>query len=261
MRILSIGGGEIGRPKTEIETESIDRENIRLTGKRHPKLLLLPTASGDDIRYYDVVKNYYGTRLGCKTDVLYLINERPTLKEIRNKILNSDIIYVGGGNTLKMLKVWRKYGIDKVLEEAVNKGIILSGVSAGAICWFKYGNSDSFKFKAQGKSEEKPLVKLKGLDFIPLMACPHYDFEKDRKPSLFKMIQKYGGMALALDNCSAIDIINENNSYDIKDMKYRILTSSKTANAYRVYKFNGKVIEEALPKDGKFRSLDELLKR
>ena len=241
MKIIAIGGGEIGKPGTKIETRKIDEESIRLTGKKHPKLLFIPTASSDSESYYQTVQNYFGKILGCKTDVLYL-TQKPTNQEIREKILNTDIIYVGGGNTLKMLKIWRRLGVDKVLEEAAEKDVVLSGVSAGAICWFKYGNSDS-----KGKSN---LIKVRGLEFIDLMACPHYDVEKSRRPSLRKMIKYNGGLALALENCSALEVIG-----DI----YRVLTSSKDARIYRVYRLYGKVVEEELPIDGKFRPL-ELLK-
>ena len=247
MKIVAIGGGEIGRPGTKIETKSIDKEIINLTGKKHPKLLFLPTASGDSKSYYDVVKDYFGNKLGCKTDVLYLLNENYTKKEIEQKVFGTDIVYVGGGNTLRMLKQWRRYELDSILEKAASKGIVLSGISAGAICWFKYGNSDSLKFS----DKRNPLIKLQGLDFVPLMACPHYDGEKSRKPSLRRMIKERGGISIALENCSAIEVV---------EGKYRILTSSKNANAYLVYRSEGIIIEEKLPKDGNYRSLEELLK-
>lgn len=252
MRIVAIGGGEIGRPKSEggrysIETRAIDKEIIKLTGKAHPTALLLPTASGDSETYYPTFERYYGGMLGCKTDVLYLIKEKLSKKEIEDRIRRVDIIYVGGGNTLRMLKVWRRLGVDKMLERAGKKGTILSGISAGAICWFKYGNSDSMKF---GVSKSSQLIKLKGLDFVNLMACPHYDQEKSRRPTLKRMVRAYGGVAVALENGSAIEIIDDT---------YRIVTSLKDAKAYRVYKENGKAKEEVLPLDKKFRPLEELV--
>ncbi|MEK6873969.1 MAG: peptidase E [Nanoarchaeota archaeon] len=252
MKIVAIGGGEIGRPNNNggrypIETRAIDKEIIKLTGKTHPKALLLPTASGDSEGYYSTFERYYGKMLGCKTDVLYLIKERPSKKEIRRRILSSDIIYVGGGNTLRMLKLWRRLGVDKMLEEAGNRGIVLSGLSAGDICWFDYANSDSMKF---GPKKQFKMIMLKGLGFIPLMSCPHYNVEKNRHGSLKKMIQKHGGVSIALDNCAAIEVIDD---------KYKIITSSSNAKAYRVHRKNGKVIEEPLPLDKKFRPLEELI--
>ena len=84
----------------------------------------------------NVVEKYFGKRLGCHIDVLYLAKSKASGQEIRKNILGSDIIYVGGGNTLKMMNLWRKLGIEKILKEAAEKGIVLAGVSAGAVCWF-----------------------------------------------------------------------------------------------------------------------------
>ena len=248
-KIIAIGGGEIGRPGYPIETEKIDREIIRLTGKKYPKALLLPTASKDSELYWKTFEKYFGKKLGCKTDVLYLVKNKPSEREIKKKIYGADIVYVGGGNTLRMLKVWRKYGVDKILERAAQKGIVLSGLSAGAICWFKYGNSDSLKF---GASKSNKLIKIKGLDLIRLMACPHYDVEKSRRPSLKRMIKERGGIAIALENCSALEVVGG---------EYRVITSSRDAGVYRVYKKDGKVVEEELPQQREFRPLEELLIR
>lgn len=166
-KIIAIGGGEIGRLGYPIETEKIDREIIKLTGKKKPKLLFLPTASADSEGYFKTVKKYFGKKLGCYVNVLYLTKEKLSKKEIERKILISDIIYVGGGNTLYLMKIWRKLEVDKILEKAHKKGIVLSGLSAGAICWFKYGNSDSIKFK------KGQYIKVKGLGLIDALMCPH----------------------------------------------------------------------------------------
>lgn len=249
MKIIAIGGGEIGRPGYPNETEEIDREIIRLTGKKHPKALFLPTASGDSQGYWGAFQKYYGQKLGCHTDVLYLFNGNSSSRGIREKILGSDIVYVGGGNTLRMLKRWRKLGVDKILEEAGRKGVILSGLSAGAICWFKYGNSDS---KKSGPKESKKLIKVRGTGFLPSMACPHYHEEKFWRPSLKRMIRENGGLSIALENCSALEVVDD---------QYRIITSSKNAHAYRLYRHNGKVVEEELPNDKKFRPLEQLFEK
>ena len=137
-KIVAIGGGEIGRSGYPVETTEIDQEIIRLSGKSKPRMLFIPTASSDSESYYNVVKNHFGTSLSCKVDVLYLLVNKPSRKEIEEKILSSDIIYVGGGNTLKMMKLWRKLGVDRLLKAAYDKGTVLCGLSAGAICWFEY---------------------------------------------------------------------------------------------------------------------------
>jgi len=250
MKIVAIGGGEIGRPRKEggfypVETLTIDREIIRLTGKEHPKLLFLPTASGDSEGYYKVVEKYFGGKLGCKVDVLNLIKEKYSRKETAERIFGSDIVYVGGGNTMKMLKVWRTLGVDDILREAGEKGVILSGLSAGAICWFNYGNSDSLKFS----SGSNKVIRLRGLGFVSLTACPHYDFEKNRKSSLSRMIREHGGIALALDNCAAIEVVDDT---------YRIVVSKPGAKAYKVYKIGNKVRQEVIPIRKEFSPLEEL---
>lgn len=184
--------------------------------------MFLPTASGDALSYVEVVKKYFGDFLGCRVSSLLLLKERLPHTAIRTKILGSDIVYVGGGNTLRMMRIWRKQGVDKILQLAYKKGIVLAGLSAGVICWFRYGNSDSRKFK----NPTAPLIKVKGLDLYPLLLCPHYHQEKGRVKSLQQMMKKTGGMAIALDNCSALEIVGGT---------YRILTSHRKSKAYKVY--------------------------
>ncbi|MEI7463349.1 MAG: peptidase E [Candidatus Taylorbacteria bacterium] len=248
MKIVAIGGGEIGRPGFPVETTKIDKEIIRLTGKSKPKLLFIPTASSDSEGYARVVEKHFDTNLGCKVDTLYLLKQKPSRKEIEDKILNADMIYVGGGNTLKMMNVWRKYGVDKLLVKAGEKGAVLSGVSAGAICWFRSGSSDSRRFT----DPKADLIKVRGLNLVPALFCPHYDFEKDRKPDLKRLMKKTSGVAIAVDNCCAIEIIDDT---------YRIISSKKTTNAYRVYWKKGKIYAEVIEKSKALLPLKELLKK
>ncbi|MGV8169635.1 MAG: Type 1 glutamine amidotransferase-like domain-containing protein [Candidatus Nanoarchaeia archaeon] len=247
-KIIAIGGGEIGRPGYSIETESIDKETIKISGKKHPKLLFIPTASSDSEGYCQVVKNYFGKRLGCNVDFLRLKREAPSKKEIEKKILSSDIIYVGGGNTLKMMNIWRKTGTDKILAKAYKKGIVLSGVSAGAICWFRYGNSDSRKFT----SDSSKLIKVTGLGFIDALNCPHFDEEKHRKKDLMRMMKNTSVVAIALDSCSALEIIDD---------KYRIITSRKNAKAYKVFWKTGKYNVREIKSVKEFMFLSDLLNK
>src|SRR5271170_3341968 len=104
--IVAIGGGNI---RTR-GTAPIDREIIRLSNKKNPKLLFVPTASSDSERYWKHVQEYFGNFLKCKTDVLFLVKNRPSKEQIRKKIRSADIIYVGGGNTLQMMRLWRRLG-------------------------------------------------------------------------------------------------------------------------------------------------------
>src|SRR5580704_2244504 len=116
--IVAIGGGVI---RTR-GTAPIDREIIRLSRKKNPRLLFIPTASSDSETYWKHVQDYFGDFLKCKTDVLFLIKEQPSKESIRRKILAADVIYVGGGNTLQMLRVWRRLGVDRLLRSAYENG-------------------------------------------------------------------------------------------------------------------------------------------
>lgn len=246
MKIVAIGGGEIGRPGFPVETTQIDMEIVRLTGKSKPNLLFIPTASSDSKGYAKVVEKHFGTNLGCKVNTLFLLKQKLSRNEIENKILNADMIYVGGGNTLKMMNVWRKYGVDKILVKAGEKGVVLSGVSAGAICWFRSGCSDSRRFT----NPKADLIKVNGINLVPTLFCPHYDFEKDRRPDLKRLMKKTLGIAIAIDNCCAIEIIDD---------MYRIISSKKTANAYKIYWKKGKYYEEVIEKTKVLFPLMELL--
>src|SRR6266700_3790922 len=119
-------------------------------------------------------------------------------------MFSADIIYVGGGNTLTMMKLWRRMGLDDLLIKAYNQGIVLSGLSAGAICWFKYGHSDSLKMVDPSKN----FIRVKGLGWINATLCPHFHAEK-REKDFEKMISLYGGIGIALDNNTALELIDD----------------------------------------------------
>ena len=231
-KIVAIGGGEI----IKRETLAIDQEIIRLSGKKHPRVLFIPTASSDAQQYIDDFTDYFSKYLGCKVSVLKLIKQNTSAKDIEETILNADIIYVGGGNTLMMMKLWRKLCVDKALFKAYEKNIVLCGVSAGAICWFKFGNSDSRRFK----NPAAPLIKVRGLGLLDGLLCPHYHSKKysnDRATSLKDMMKKTSGRALAIDDFCAVAFVDES---------YKVLTSKPGAHAYNVYCSRGKFYHEKL---------------
>lgn len=242
--IVAIGGGEL----KDLETLDIDKVIVGLCGKKNPQALFIPTASDDAENYYDVFCNVYANKLGCSTDVLYLIKEKPTDKEIREKIFGADIIYVGGGNTLKMMEIWRENNLDKYLREAWEKDIVLAGLSAGSICWFKYGHSDSEYF---ANIDNWSYIKVDGLGFIDAFHCPHFD-ENTREEDFMKMLESYDNInGIALDNNSALIVVDD---------KYRVITSSERANAYKLYRKNGGIVKEVIEEEVRFNDLDMLIK-
>ncbi len=246
--VVAIGGGSIGRFGVKVQTTLIDREIIRLTGKKEPRLLFIPTATDDDQGYCDLIQKHFGGTLGCRVDILRLVLENPSKAVIRNKILSSDILYVGGGNTLKMMTLWRRLGVDKMLLAARRHGAVFAGPSAGAICWFKHGNSDS----RQKGPHDKTLIRVSGLGWIDALCCPHYDSERHRQASLKTMMKKVNGVAVALEDCAALEVV---------DGQYRIITSMPGKKAYRVYWKRGKYHRERVEEQKAFRPLLSLLKK
>jgi dipeptidase E len=247
-KIISIGGGRMMVTKgKDPQTLSIDEEIVRLSGKKKPKVLFIPTASLDDEAYCQGISDHFGNRLGCSVDNLLLYREKLSQSQIREKILGVDIIYVGGGNTLRMMNLWRQLSIDKLINRARLKGTVLSGLSAGSICWFRQGNSDSRKF---ANKSDKTLIKVSGLDYVNALICPHYDVEKHRQPILKAMMRNTNGVAIALENCTAIEIV---------DNKYRILTPMMNKNAWKVFWHKGNYVKEKLNKNNDFLPLSDLL--
>lgn len=235
MTVIAIGGGEIRKG----ETLKLDRRIVDRTGMHRPKALFLPTASGDSDGYIEAFDKLYGKRLGCEVMVLRLIRGKPSQGEIRDKIQSSDLVYVGGGNTLRMMKLWRKAGVDNELRKASARGCVLSGLSAGAMCWFRYGHSDSRSFSGQTNWK---YIRVRGLDLIPMMYCPHYRRERRQRP-LAEMILKCGGCAIACDNNTAVEI---------GEGKVRALVGTDPrSGVFIVHRRGGKAVRRKLtPEDG-----------
>ena len=144
--------------------------------EKKPNILFIPTASAEDKSY---TVNFYScfNGLDCNPSHLNLFQRTPRIEGLINK---ADIIYVGGGNTKSMLAVWKEWKLDKLLFKAYNEGTVLAGVSAGAICWFDTGITDSWASN---------LNYIDCLGILPGSCCPHYDSEKDRRPSVHKFIE------------------------------------------------------------------------
>jgi dipeptidase E len=137
---------------------------------RGPKVCFVPTASSESSEY---VIRFYET-YGAKAEATHLTFFPWPPENLREFVLSQDVIYVGGGNTANMLAVWRVHGMDVALREAWDAGIVLCGSSAGMICWFDAGVTDSFGPQLEGMPD--------GLGLLPGSACPHYDAEERRRP-------------------------------------------------------------------------------
>ena len=207
--IIAIGGGEV----TQNQTYEIDKFIVESSTNENPDFLFMATASKDAEPYIKTIKELYES-LGCKTDTLHLSNVEENREYVNQKIGKADIIYVGGGNTAYMMEVWKQYSIDKELIKAYTSGKVLAGLSAGSICWFIAGHSDSEFIE----DVENPKHKwVKGLGIIPYLHCPHYDeperagFDEFFKGQVADAIAIENQAAVVWDNCE-IKVIKANNS-------------------------------------------------
>ena len=162
-KFVAIGGGENGHHNTKYETAPFDKEIIKLTGKTNPNFLFIGLANSYPDYYFEVMDKIYNAMYGCNTDYLRY-DDIKNQNTARSKIKIADIVYVGGGNTAKLMRLLRKYGIDKMLVEAYNDDKVLCGVSAGGICWCDWGNSDS-----EINSSKNRMIRVKGLGLIHIL--------------------------------------------------------------------------------------------
>ncbi|MDA8916532.1 peptidase E [Gammaproteobacteria bacterium] len=199
-QIIAIGGGGFGRVIKDLKIEKYIKSQ---STKPNPKICFIPTATGDDQGYID---NFYKAfnELGCETSHINFFKRTIDLK---SHILNQDIIYVGGGNTKSMLAVWKEWGLDLILEEAYQEGIIMSGVSAGAICWFKKGITDSWAGHQ---------ATIDCLGFVEGICCPHYDEEPERIPYVKDILtNKKIDSCLAIEGYTALHLIDDKPAYSV----------------------------------------------
>lgn len=214
MKIVAIGGGEIGRIKTypdgrqeqkPIETLAIDTQIIQMTGKSNPNLLFLGTASNDSPTYFEAVSNHFGGHLGCNVSSLELAQSNPTETEMRKALDGTDVIYVGGGDTSLLVGRWQESGFDKLLKEYGEKDMVLSGLSAGAVCWFDWYDNDEYIENKKGEKDWSKLDLLPGLGFIKGSCIPHFNTKNAQEKALFNnLLVKKGIYGYALDNGAAM---------------------------------------------------------
>jgi len=225
-QIIALGGGGFSM---EPENLTLDEYVLAQARLQSPAVLFIPTASGDADPY--VLRFYTAfSGLPCRPSHLSLFRRTP---DLRACLLSQDVIYVGGGNTKSMLGVWREWGLPEVLREAWAAGVVLAGISAGAICWFEQGLTDSFD------GEFRP---LQCLGFLAGSCCPHYDGEGERRPTYHQLVRN--GELLpgyAVEDGVALHFVG--------DDLHRIVASRPGVTAYRVQRVNGEVQEEPLAVD------------
>ena len=172
-RIVALGGASLLPGSTD---GPLHQYLLDLTGQAYPRVCFLGTASGDEPGYRAAFYGWFGRR--AQSTDLGLFDRR--VRDIEAFLLEHDLIYVGGGNTANMLAVWRTHRVDVALRRAWEAGVVLAGPSAGAVCWFESGTTDSFG---------PQLEALTGaLGFLPGSFCPHYDSESHRRPRYLELV-------------------------------------------------------------------------
>lgn len=241
MRVIAVGGGELA----DGDTMAIDRE-IADTANGD-QALFIPTASGDSEEYIESFRTIYEDRLAMDTDVLRLVEDNLGERRVCEAISSADLVYVGGGNTREMLETWGQYGVDNMLKEH-KQNTVLSGLSAGAICWFEAGHSDSERFGSE--ADDWSYITLEALGLVEgIIFCPHYDSEDRREPFHKAMREHPKMVGIGVEDRAALDI---------RDDSYRAISGDPNAGIYRVTTGSDTVKEEPVPQQDGFRSLNWL---
>jgi peptidase E len=229
--IVAMGGGGFSM---EPDNPLLDDFVLGLSRRQPARVCFVPTASADAPTY--IVRFYRAfAERSIATDLTLwnptsLPRQPARTSELAAFVAAQDVIYVGGGDTANLLVLWRRHGLDALLRRAWSQGTVLAGVSAGMLCWFKGGVTDSF-----GGLE--PLND--GLGLIDATACPHYDGEPDRRPTYHRAIA--GGMqaGYAADDGAALHF----SGADLIE----VVSSRPQAAAYRVERTGEDVAESRLP--------------
>lgn len=212
MKIIAIGGGGF----THDMQPELDDFCLSETGCDRPRVAFIGTASGDDPLK---IARFKARFADIAASLVHLPMTLPAAQLARN-LEQVDLVYVGGGDTEKMVAAWRRDGWDNVLSQACRSGVILAGVSAGAVCWF-----DTFLFSS-GKGAMRPLP---GLGLIPMGACPHYSSETDRRAALHAAVAAETMPAsVAIDDGVAVAFENGHPT--------RICIAQEGAGAYMVWR-------------------------
>ncbi|MGE7794264.1 Type 1 glutamine amidotransferase-like domain-containing protein [Lysinibacillus fusiformis] len=222
-QIIALGGGGFSM---EPDNPLLDLYILKQAKKANPQICFIPTASGDSENYISRYYNFFDQQ-DCKPFHLSLFE--PPTRDLESFILEKDIVYVGGGNTKNLLALWKEWGLDNILRKAWNQGVILAGLSAGSICWFEEGVTDSY---GDG------LEPIKCLGFLKGSNCPHYDGEIERRSTYHKLIESNKIQSgVATDDGVALHYKEQGIS--------KIVSSRPKAKAYSV-SFEKKVIETEL---------------
>jgi dipeptidase E len=226
--IVALGGGGFLKDPDNSLLDDFVLARVHDRTARRPRMCFIPTASGDDEEYIERFDDVFAAR--CHTSVLTLFDR--SIIDLSGFLCAQDVIYVGGGSTPNMIAIWRMHGVDKALQLAWQRGVVLAGVSAGANCWFEASTTDAWGEEV-GAFED-------GLGFLSGSFTPHYDSQAARRPALHSLVAEGFPEGLAVgDGCAAV--------YAGTSL-VECVGSHDAAVAFRVSRdVDGRAIETSLP--------------
>jgi dipeptidase E len=219
--ILAMGGGGF---TMEPDNPALDEFALSLTGSREPRVLFLPTASGDPAVQIQAFHNRYAGR-ACRAEHLSLFRLHGSTRTLGDVIADQDLIYVGGGSMRNLLAIWRAHGLDELLVEAWRRGTVLCGLSAGAMCWFEGGIT-----KSAG-----PPQPIGGLGLLPGSLTVHADGEPERLPVWLEAVMR-GGLPGGWAADDGVGLLYRGMELE------RIVSSRPAATALRVDAVGGELV-------------------
>jgi dipeptidase E len=222
-QIIALGGGGFSDGP---RGRSLDEYIIAQSDSARPRVCFIPTASGDSTIYIERFHKAFA-KLGARPSHLTLFMPQKTRSGFPDFLAGQDIIYVGGGNTRNLLILWKAWDLVPALKRAYERGVIIAGISAGALCWFQSGLTDSYPGR---------LTPLKALGWLRGSFCPHFNSEPKRKPIYRRLIDsgKLPG-GYAVDDGVALHFVNEEFSSAVR--------ARKNAAARLIRKSHGRVVE------------------
>jgi peptidase E len=216
-QIVAIGGGKMCAGMADYL--------VGLTGQRRPRVLYIGTAAAEDavaaLWAYDAFSRI--------ADVSRLEFFPWPPADLRSAVLESDLVFVGGGNTANMLAIWQVHGVDELLREASDRGVVLSGSSAGGICWFESGITDSFG---------PQLEQMECLGYLAGSFCPHYDDEELRRPRYHDLMRDGLAPGFAADAGVGLHFVDG----ELRE----VVACEAGSTAYRVELRDGEIVETPL---------------
>ncbi len=218
-QIVSFGGGGFSM---EPGNRLLDEFVLGLTGRPRPRVCFLAHASGDADHY---IVRFYRAFGGARSEAshLSLFRRERCPAEPREFLLSQDLIYVGGGSVTSLLGVWRAHGLDVILREAWERGIVLCGLSAGSLCWFAEGVSNF----------HGPIERVEGLGFLPHSNTVHYSSEPSRREAYHGWLNAGMPDGYAADDGAALHFVGTEMA--------QVVSSRPEARAYRLESMRGRV--------------------